>query len=64
MQDMNSSKDNDDHNNNLCLTLPGRKIINFVALSTLACITVQFVESTGAEKKDLSAASQTLLNQQ
>lgn len=32
----------------------GGKIINFVALSTLACITVQFVESTGAEKKDLS----------
>ena len=42
----------------------GGKIINFVALSTLACITVQFVESTGAEKKDLSAASQTLLNRQ
>ena len=47
MQDINSSNDNDDHNNNLCLTLP-RKEKLFVALSTLAYITVQFVESIGA----------------
>ena len=41
----------------------GGKIINFVAVYP-SLLTVQFVESTGAEKKDLSAASQTLLNRQ
>lgn len=46
MHDINSSNDNDNHNNNLSHTSKEENL--FVALSTLACITVQFVESTGA----------------